>query len=80
MKKLTKKLVNQLCYQIVGCAIEVHKELGPGLLESIHRAQLMTYLNLTKKPKSLIINFNVQYISTTVVPLVNDVFAKLPLE
>ena len=33
---LTKKYVNNLSYKIVGCAIEVHKHLGPGLLESIY--------------------------------------------
>jgi len=32
----TKKLVTQLSYSIVGCAIKVHKELGPGLLESVY--------------------------------------------
>ncbi len=30
---ITQKYVNDLSYKIVGCAIEVHKELGPGLLE-----------------------------------------------
>lgn len=34
--RLTQKYVNQIAYDIVGCAIEVHKELGPGLLESIY--------------------------------------------
>ena len=28
--------MNDLSYKIVGCAIEVHKYLGPGLLESIY--------------------------------------------
>lgn len=32
---VTKKYVNELTYEIIGCAIEVHKILGPGLLESI---------------------------------------------
>jgi GxxExxY protein len=32
----TQNQVNQLAYEIVGCAIEVHKHLGPGLLESIY--------------------------------------------
>ncbi len=34
---LTQKTVNDLAYKIVGCAIEVHKQLGPGLLESIYK-------------------------------------------
>lgn len=33
---MTQKQVNQLTYNIIGFAIEVHKELGPGLLESIY--------------------------------------------
>lgn len=33
---MTKKEVTQLSYEIVGYAIMVHKELGPGLLESIY--------------------------------------------
>eukprot|EP01038_Epipyxis_sp_PR26KG_P002129 gene2129-3025_t len=36
MKTMTKKEVTQLSYEIVGCAIKVHKKLGPGLLESIY--------------------------------------------
>ena len=33
---MTKKQLDDLSYTIIGCAIEVHKELGPGLLESIY--------------------------------------------
>lgn len=33
---MTKKQVTQLSYDIVGCAITVHKTLGPGLLESVY--------------------------------------------
>lgn len=40
-KEITKKLVNQIAYKIVGCAIEVHKELGPGLLESLYEECLI---------------------------------------
>ena len=28
---ITKKYVNEISYKIVGCAIEVHKNLDPGL-------------------------------------------------
>lgn len=33
---MTQKYLNDLTYSILGAAIEVHKELGPGLLESIY--------------------------------------------
>jgi len=32
--------LNQLSHEIIGCAIEVHRELGPGLLESVYEAAL----------------------------------------
>ncbi|RMG22812.1 MAG: GxxExxY protein [Bacteroidetes bacterium] len=34
--KITQKLVNEIAYEIVGCAIEVHKQMGPGLMESVY--------------------------------------------
>ncbi len=33
---ITQKYINDIAYKIVGCAIEVHKQLGPGLLESVY--------------------------------------------
>jgi len=35
-KTITKLYLNDLSYKIVGCAIEVHRHLGPGLLESVY--------------------------------------------
>jgi GxxExxY protein len=133
---ITQQEVNDLTYKIVGCAIEVHKHLGPGLLESIYeeclidelkskdlivecqthvpiiykgkklgnplkldllvnnlvivelksvdfvlpvfKAQLLSYLKLTGKPKGLLINFNCENITKELVPLVTDEFSKLP--
>ncbi|MBD3905009.1 GxxExxY protein [Chryseobacterium sp. Ch-15] len=133
---MTKTEVTQLSYDIVGCAIKVHKELGPGLLESvyelclayelkekgylvdqqvttkinygkieietplkvdllvnetiiieiktvekllpIHQAQLMTYMKILKKPQGLLINFYTENITKSMVPLINEYFAKLP--
>ena len=31
----TKHEINKLCHEILNCAIEVHRVLGPGLLESV---------------------------------------------
>src|SRR5689334_12434934 len=44
--RITKKYVNDLTYQIIGAAIEVHKHLGPGLLESIYEKCLLRELAL----------------------------------
>ncbi len=38
---ITQKYINELSYKIVGCAIEVYKNLGPGLLESIYEMCLI---------------------------------------
>jgi GxxExxY protein len=134
--KITKKYINDISYKVVGCAIEVHKQLGPGLLESVYetcfleeltdqgfyvkrqvqvpinykgkdlgstlvldllindliiveikaveimipvfKAQLLSYLKLTGKPKGLLINFHCENIIDHLVPLVTDEFAKLP--
>ena len=133
---LTQKRVNEIAYAIIGCAIEVHKHLGPGLLESVYhhcmvdelssrkmstqsqlhvpvhyknrdlggmlkldllvenlvivelkavetmlplyKAQLLSYLKLTGRPKGLLINFHCENITTHAVHLVTEEFAKLP--
>jgi len=33
---ITQKYIQELSYEIIGCAIEVHKNLGPGLLEAVY--------------------------------------------
>ena len=38
------KELNLLCGNIIGAAIEVHKELGPGLLESAYEACMISEL------------------------------------
>ena len=133
---VTQNTVNAIAYKVVGCAIEVHKNLGPGLLESVYetclieelqeagllvrsqvyvpikyknkdlggtlkldllvndlvivelkavdnmiplyKAQLLSYLKLTDKPKGLLINFHCENIVEQLVPLVTEEFSKLP--
>lgn len=45
--RITQKYIDFLTKEIIGCAIEIHKELGPGLLESAYE-KCMVYL-LRKK-------------------------------
>jgi len=40
---ITQKYLNELTYKITGFAMEVHKELGPGLLESVYE-KCLAYL------------------------------------
>jgi GxxExxY protein len=42
---ITQKYINDLAYKIVGCAIEVHKNLGPGLIESVYENCMMIELD-----------------------------------
>jgi hypothetical protein len=57
--------------RIIGAAIEVHRQLGPGLehevivelkaierILPVHEAQLLTYLKISGKRVGLLINFN----------------------
>ena len=43
---ITKKYLNELTYKVIGCAIEVHKHLGPGLLESVYEKCFLKELTL----------------------------------
>ncbi len=43
---VTQKDIDELTYRIIGCAIELHKELGPGLLESVYEKCFLKELQL----------------------------------
>lgn len=44
--QMTQKYSDELTYKIIGCAIEVHKHLGPGLLESVYEKCFVHELGL----------------------------------
>ena len=46
--RITKKYLNDLTYKVIGCAIEVHKTLGPGLLESVYEKCFLKELAIRK--------------------------------
>src|SRR5687768_4026090 len=56
---VSKSYLNDLSYKIVGCAIEVHKHLGPGLLESVYHDCLRQEFRLR----------NLNFISHLLVPI-----------
>lgn len=59
MEKFTKEYIKDLTYKINGAAIEVHKNLGAGLLESVYHKCLTHELNIR----------NVNFISELIVPI-----------
>ena len=44
MYRITKERIDALSYEIIGAAIEVHKQIGPGLLESVYQACMVEEL------------------------------------
>jgi GxxExxY protein len=43
---ITKKYLDKLSYDVIGAAIEVHKALGPGLLEGVYHECIKRELSL----------------------------------
>lgn len=44
--QVTQKYLDELTYAIIGCAIEVYKQLRPGLLESVYEKCFTRELSL----------------------------------
>ena len=57
--RITQKYIDELPYRIIGCAIEVHKQLGPGLLESVYEKYFIGELQLK----------GLNYVSQRIVPI-----------
>ena len=45
-EQITRKYLNWLQYQVIGAAIEVHRHLGPDLLEKVYEKALIHELQL----------------------------------
>lgn len=58
---MDKNKANQLSNQIIGAAIEVHRTLGPGLLESAYETCLCHELTLRNIPFERHVQLPVQY-------------------
>jgi len=61
MQNVTKEKLNNLTYQIIGAAIEVHKHLGPGLLESIYHRCLKHELSIRNISYSTELSIPINY-------------------
>ena len=54
--------INGITQRIIGCAIKVHKVLGPGLLESVYESAMLIELQksslVTERQKKLIVKYD----------------------
>lgn len=60
MNKKSKLYYKELIYRVNGAAIEVHRELGPGLLESVYQKCLQIELK----------DWDIQFVSQASIPVV----------
>lgn len=44
-EKISKQFLDDVTYEVIGAAIEVHKTMGPGLLESIYHQCMIEELS-----------------------------------
>jgi len=59
--KVTKMEFDELSRRMIGCAIEVHRNLGPGLLESTYRQCLACELSHAGVPFQMEVPLPVRY-------------------
>jgi len=61
MSSIDFERINQLTKQIIACAMEVHKNLGPVFLESVYKEALCIELDLKGIPYRRQIEIDVEY-------------------
>jgi len=54
-------MFDELSKRVIGCAIDVHRELGPGLLESTYEQCMAYELRQPRIPFQLQLGFPVEY-------------------
>lgn len=86
---VTQKYLDDLTYEVIGSAIEVHKTMGRGLLESVYHQCIkeefehrkINFLTEKKVPKGILINFNCSNIfNEGQKTFVNEYFRNLPAQ
>jgi len=73
---MEKYLYKELTYKIIGCAIDVHKELGPGFLEKVYENAMLVALKEVDLSAENQKQINVKYHGITV----GDYYADLIIE
>lgn len=70
---MAKNIIHKdLSYKIIGCAMEVHKQLGPGFLESVYEAAMMVELKENSIPYEVQKSFPIVYKETHLKDFVCD--------
>jgi GxxExxY protein len=76
---ITKKYLDDLTYRVIGCAIEVHKQIVPGLIGSVYEkclAREFELRNIQYQKQLWVMNIFKEGQKT----LVSNLFAVLPNE